>query len=113
MMQPFPSWRYKKGESPRLVNSPVEAEELGKGWVESPALIEGHEDPLPEKPNAVPEMPLEHGSTGTRTEDEITKTVAEEKAEAKLETEQQKKADAELKQREKVAEQTAKANAKK
>jgi hypothetical protein len=32
----YPSWRYKTGETPRIVNSPDEEKALGKGWQDTP-----------------------------------------------------------------------------
>lgn len=36
----YPSWRYHKTESAKIVNSEAEEMNLGKGWADSPAAFE-------------------------------------------------------------------------
>jgi len=35
----YPSFRYHATEEPKIVNSPEEEKELGKGWEDSPAAF--------------------------------------------------------------------------
>lgn len=51
MTNKYPAWRYHRTLPARIVNDPIEEQELGEGWADRPSAFR---EPAPEEGPAVP-----------------------------------------------------------